>query len=252
MAKSDDNDDTEALQIALVRYQQHAIESGKRDLIIFEGRDTAGKDGAIKRLTEFLSVRNTRMVALPKPTDRQRGEWYFQRYVEHLPSSGELVILNRSWYNRGGVEPVMGFCTPEQQTAFLDDAPALERMLSGTGLRIVKLWLDISKSEQAKRLKARVDDPLKALKVSPLDAVAQEKWGDYSKARDDMLVRTHTAETPWVVVHTDKKPKARSNILRHVLHTLAPEAIAKTVPKPDPDVLYTFDTAALSDGRLER
>ena len=252
MAKSDDTDDTEALQIALVRYQQHAIESGQRDLIIFEGRDTAGKDGAIKRLTEFLSVRNTRVIALPKPTDRQRGEWYFQRYVEHLPSSGELVILNRSWYNRGGVEPVMGFCTPEQQNAFLDDAPAFERMLAGTGLRIVKLWLDISRAEQAARLKARVTDPLKALKVSPLDAVAQEKWDDYSKARDDMLVRTHNADTPWVVVHTDKKPKARSNIMRHVLHTLAPEAIAKTVPKPDSNLLYTFDTAALTDGRLER
>ena len=252
MAKSDDTDDTEALQIALVRYQQHAIESGQRDLIIFEGRDTAGKDGAIKRLTEFLSVRNTRVIALPKPTDRQRGEWYFQRYVEHLPSSGELVILNRSWYNRGGVEPVMGFCTPEQQNAFLDDAPAFERMLAGTGLRIVKLWLDISRAEQAARLKARVTDPLKALKVSPLDAVAQEKWDDYSKARDDMLVRTHSAETPWVVVHTDKKPKARSNIMRHVLRTLAPEAIAKTVPKPDSNVLFTFDTAALTDGRLER
>ena len=252
MAKSNDTDDTEALQIALVRYQQHAIESGQRDLIIFEGRDTAGKDGAIKRVTEFLSVRNTRVIALPKPTDRQRGEWYFQRYVEHLPSSGELVIFNRSWYNRGGVEPVMGFCTPEQQNAFLDDAPAFERMLAGTGLRIVKLWLDISKAEQAERLKARVNDPLKALKISLLDAVAQEKWGDYSKARDDMLVRTHSAETPWVVVHTDKKPKARSNIMRHVLRTLAPEAIAKTVPKPDPNVLFTFDTAALTDGRLER
>ena len=252
MAKSDDTDDTEALQIALVRYQQHAIESGQRDLIIFEGRDTAGKDGAIKRLTEFLSVRNTRVIALPKPTDRQRGEWYFQRYVEHLPSSGELVILNRSWYNRGGVEPVMGFCTPEQQNAFLDDAPAFERMLAGTGLRIVKLWLDISRAEQAARLKARVTDPLKALKVSPLDAVAQEKWDDYSKARDDMLVRTHSADTPWVVVHTDKKPKARSNIMRHVLRALAPEVIAKTVPKPDSDLLYTFDTAALTDGRLER
>src|SRR4051794_27811342 len=170
MAKSDD-DDLEALQVLLVRYQQHAIESGAKDLVIFEGRDAAGKDGAIKRITEHLSVRNTRAVALPKPTERERSEWYFQRYVRHLPAAGEFVLFNRSWYNRAGVEPVMGFCTPEEHETFLHDVPGFEAMLVGSGLTVVKLWLDISRKEQAQRLKARTNDPLKALKVSPLDAM---------------------------------------------------------------------------------
>ena len=251
MANSDD-EELESLQVALVRYQVDAIAQGRRDLVVFEGRDTAGKDGAIKRINEYLSVRNTRVVALPKPTERERSQWYFQRYVAHLPAAGELVILNRSWYNRGGVEPVMGFCTPEQKAVFLDETPVFERMLIGDGVRLVKLWLDISRKEQATRLEARKTDPLKALKISPLDAVAQEKWDDYSRARDEMLSRTHSAESPWVIVHTDKKSRARTAIMRHLLHALAPAEVAKSVPKPDPDVLYTFDTAAFSDGRLER
>ena len=251
MANSDD-EELESLQVALVRYQVDAIAQGRRDLVVFEGRDTAGKDGAIKRINEYLSVRNTRVVALPKPTDRERSQWYFQRYVAHLPAAGELVILNRSWYNRGGVEPVMGFCTPEQKAVFLDETPVFERMLIGDGVRLVKLWLDISRKEQATRLEARKTDPLKALKISPLDAVAQEKWDDYSRARDEMLSRTHSAESPWVIVHTDKKSRARTAIMRHLLHARAPAEVAKSVPKPDPDVLYTFDTAAFSDGRLER
>jgi polyphosphate kinase 2 len=242
----------EALQIDLVRYQLAAIASGEKDLVIFEGRDTAGKDGAIKRITEHLSVRNTRVVALPKPTDRERTEWYFQRYVRYLPAAGELVILNRSWYNRGGVEPVMGFCTPAEHETFLRDAPTFEAMLAENGVRIVKLWLDVSRDEQAKRLKARKDDPLKTLKISALDAVAQEKWDAYSKARDQMLRRTHTDVAPWTIVHTDKKKEARIAIMRHLLRVLAPKAIAKDVDKPDPDVLYEFDVSALKDGRLER
>lgn len=251
MANSDD-EELEALQVALVRYQVDAIAKGHRDLVVFEGRDTAGKDGAIKRINEYLSVRNTRVVALPKPDERERSQWYFQRYVEHLPAAGELVILNRSWYNRGGVEPVMGFCTPEQNAVFLNETPVFERMLIGDGVRMVKLWLDISRKEQAARLEARKTNPLKALKISPLDAVAQEKWDDYSRARDEMLTRTHSAESPWVIVHTDKKPKARTAIMRHLLRALAPEDVARDIPEPDPEILYTFEAAALSDGRLER
>jgi len=249
MAKSDD--DLIPLQIALVRYQQHAIEAGLKDLIIFEGRDAAGKDGAIKRITEHLSIRNTRAIALPKPTERERTEWYFQRYAEELPAAGEFVILNRSWYNRGGVERVMEFATPDEQETFLRDVTVFERMLLGSGLRIVKFWLDISRDEQAKRLKARREDPLKALKVSQLDAVAELKWNAYSDARDDMLTRTHIPEAPWIVVHTDSKSVARANIMRHLLKTLAPKAIAKEVPAPDEDVLYAFEPAAVKDGRLE-
>jgi polyphosphate kinase 2 len=252
MAKhQNDRDEIEALQIDLVRFQQDAIASGAKDLVIFEGRDTAGKDGAIKRIVEHLSVRNTRVVALPKPTERERTEWYFQRYVRYLPAAGEFVILNRSWYNRGGVEPVMGFCTPEEHEIFLRDATGFEAMLIESGIRIVKLWLDVSKEEQAKRLKARVDDPLKTLKISPLDKVAQEKWDAYSAARDEMLRRTHAAEAPWTIVHTDKKMEARIAIMRHLLKVLAPKAIAKSVEKPDPKVLYEFDVDALTDGRLE-
>ena len=250
MAK-DDDDELEALQVALVQFQQHAIEAGERDLVIFEGRDTAGKDGAIKRIVEHLSIRSTRVVALPKPTERERGQWYFQRYAEHLPAKGELVIFNRSWYNRAGVERVMGFATTEEQETFLRDVPVFERMLVGSGVQVVKLWLDISRKEQAERLDAHKTDPLKALKVSPLDAVAQEKWDDYSAARNEMLRRTHIAEAPWTVVHTDKKPKARENIMRHLLKELAPPSIADGIDPPDPDVLFPFESAAITDGRLE-
>ena len=242
----------ETLQIELVRYQQAAIGSGAKDLVVFEGRDAAGKDGVIKRIVEHLSVRNTRVVALPKPNDRERTEWYFQRYARYLPAAGELVIFNRSWYNRGGVEPVMGYCTPKEHETFLRDAPVFEAMLAENGVRIVKLWLDISKDEQAKRLKARTTDPLKTLKVSPLDAVAQAKWDDYSAARDQMLRRTHTDEAPWTIAHTDSKKAARVAIMRHLLKALAPKDIAKAVAKPDPKVLYTFEVEALTDGRLER
>jgi polyphosphate kinase len=247
----DDRRKIEALQIELVRYQQAAMVSGAKDLVVFEGRDAAGKDGAIKRIVEHLSVRNTRAVALPKPNDRERTEWYFQRYVRYLPAAAELVIFNRSWYNRGGVEPVMGFCTPKEHETFLRDAPTFEAMLAENGIRIVKLWLDISKDEQAKRLKARTTDPLKALKISSLDAVAQAKWDEYSAARDQMLRRTHTEEAPWTVVHTDSKKAARIAIMRHLLKMLAPKDVAKCVAKPDPKVLYEFSVEALTDGRLE-
>lgn len=250
MAK--DDDDLESLQLALVRFQQWAIETGQKDLVIFEGRDTAGKDGALKRITEHLSIRATRVVALPKPSDRERGQWYFQRYTAHLPAAGELVMFNRSWYNRGGVERVMGFATAEEQETFLRDVPVYESMLAHAGIQIVKLWLDISRKEQAERLEARRTDPLKALKVSPLDAVAQEKWDDYTRARDEMLTRTDTSDAPWWIVHTDKKPVARANIMRHILKCLAPPEIADTVPPPDPDVVFRFTHDALSDGRLER
>jgi polyphosphate kinase len=251
-AMAKDDDDLEPLQVALVRFQQHAIEAGERDLVIFEGRDAAGKDGAIKRIVEHLSIRSTRVVALPKPTEREQGQWYFQRYVEHLPARGELVILNRSWYNRAGVERVMGYATAQEQEIFLRDVPVFERMLVHSGVQIVKLWLDISREEQARRLEARRTDPLKALKVSPLDAVAQAKWSDYSAARNEMLRRTHIPEAPWTVVHTDDKKVARRNIMRRLLKELAPPHIAGGIPAPDPEVVFPFEPPALTDGRLER
>ncbi len=253
MAKDQDYErELESLQAALVRFQIAAIKSGEKSLVIFEGRDAAGKDGAIKRITEHLSVRNTRAIALPKPTDRERSQWYFQRYAKHLPGAGEFVLFNRSWYNRAGVEPVMGFCTEDEHETFLRDTPGFEAMLVGSGLKVIKLWLDISRKEQAERLKARKTDPLKALKVSPLDGVAQEKWDDYTEARDQMLRRTHTKEAPWIIVRTDHKKKARLNTMRYLLKELAPKTIAKDVEKPDPKVVFEFETDALTDGRLER
>ena len=244
--------DLETLQAALVRFQEASIKSGEKCLVIFEGRDAAGKDGAIKRITEHLSVRNTRAIALPKPTEREHSEWYFQRYVHYLPAAGEFVLFNRSWYNRGGVEPVMGYCTPDEHETFLRDAPILEAILIGSGLKIVKLWLDISRKEQAERLKARESDPLKTLKVSPLDHLAQDKWDAYTEARDQMLRRTHTDDAPWIIVRTDHKKKARLNTMRYLLHELAPREVAKTVDKPDPGIVFKFEIDALSDGRLER
>jgi len=238
-----------ALQLALVRWQIGAMKSGQRVVLVLEGRDTAGKDGVIKRINEHLSIRATRAVALPKPSNREEGEWYFQRYVSYLPSAGELTIFNRSWYNRAGVERVMGFATQGQQAEFLRDAPRFEAMLVQSGAVVLKYWLDISKGEQAKRLEARDTNPLKALKVSALDGVAQAKWKPYSKARDEMLERTHTELAPWWCVSTDHKKQARINLMRHLVRHLAGEDAA--LP-PKPSVVFRFDLEALSDGRLAK
>ena len=248
MAKPDEDD---ALQLALVEMQLAMQASGERAVVVLEGRDTAGKDGTIKAVTQHLSVRATRVVALPKPNDRQRSEWYFQRYAAHLPAAGEIVIFNRSWYNRAGVEVVNGFSTAEEQAQFLRDVPRFETMLVESGIRLVKLWLDISRKEQAKRLDERATNPLKALKRSALDQVAQEKWDAYSAARDAMLVATHEPDAPWICVRSDHKKKAHRAIIRHLLKTLAPPAIATGIDAPSEKLLFPFEASALSDGRLE-
>jgi polyphosphate kinase 2 len=242
----------ERLQVALVKTQAAAVRSGEKILVVLEGRDAAGKDGVIKRITEFLSPRNTRVVSLPKPSSREVTEWYFQRYTEHLPAAGEFVLFNRSWYNRAGVEPVMGFCTDEQHEQFLKDAPEFERMLQEANIRLVKYWLDISKDEQAKRLDDRRKEPLKQLKVSDLDAEAQKRWKAYSKARDEMLLRTHTGHAPWHCVRNDHKKAGRIAMIRHLLHQVAPGDIAEEVEKPDPGIVFSFEPEALKDGRLEK
>jgi polyphosphate kinase 2 len=238
------------LQLAMVRFQQAAMESGERAVIVFEGRDAAGKDGTIARVIEHLSPRITRIAALPKPSDRERTQWYFQRYSAHLPAESELVLFNRSWYNRAGVEPVMGFCTAKEHQRFLEDVPVFEAMLVESGVKLVKIWLDITKKEQAVRLEGRRTDPLKALKTSALDAEAQKRWSDYSDARNEMLTRSHTAIAPWVCVQADHKKATRLNVLRHIIRTIAPKNIAKDFEVPDPKVLFPFEPAALSDGRL--
>jgi polyphosphate kinase 2 len=240
------------LQLALLKTQQAMIAAGTRAVIVLEGRDAAGKDGTIKRLTEHLTPRATRVVALPKPTDHERGQWYFQRYIAHLPGAGELVIFNRSWYNRAGVEVVMGFSTAAEQAQFLRDAPDVERMLVENGIRIIKIWLDIDRDEQKERLAARHDDPLKVLKISDMDAVAQDRWKDYSAARDTMLVRTHLPVAPWHVVRANHKKPARLAVMRHIIRTLAPPAVAEEIDGPDPKIFFPFDEQALTDGRLAR
>jgi polyphosphate kinase len=245
--KSDYEAELKRLQISVVETQAWTMEQGRKTLILLEGRDTAGKDGAIKRITEYMAPRQTRVVALPKPTERETSQWYFQRYVPHLPAGGETVLFNRSWYNRAGVEPVMGFCTPIEYEQFLGDAPRFEQMLTGSGVTIIKLWLDISKQEQAGRLEARVEDPLKRFKVSPLDAEAQARWDAYTVARDRMLHETDHKTARWTVVATDDKKTARLNIIRHILRTIGgPGAGAD---KPDRDVVFP---AAKAGDRLFR
>ena len=240
------------LQIAMIRTQQQAISEGWKILAIFEGRDAAGKDGAIARVTAPLARRETRVVALPKPSDRERSQWYFQRYIAHLPAAGEFVLFNRSWYNRAGVEPVMGFCSAEEHEEFLREAPNFERMLVASGVKLIKFWLDISPDEQAKRLKARRTDPLKVFKTSPLDDVAEAKWDAYTAARDEMLRRTDCDEAPWICVRADHKKPTRLNILRWMLASVAPSKLRKDIEKPDPSVIFRFDPDALTDGRLHR
>nr|WP_295107208.1 polyphosphate kinase 2 [uncultured Caulobacter sp.] len=253
MSKSDDYDnELMQLQLALIELQKKAIKNGDKILAVFEGRDSAGKDGTIARVTEHLSKRATTVVALPKPNERERGEWYFQRYVDYLPACGEAVLFNRSWYNRAGVERVMGFSSPEQQEQFLRDVPAFERMLVENGLRYVKFWLDISRDEQAERLKARREDPLKAFKTSDLDKVAQDKWDDYTQARDEMLMRTSSDIAPWICVRADHKKAARLNVIRWLLHAAGDKKLVKGVAKPDPGVIFAFEPSALEDGRLAR
>jgi len=240
------------LQIDLVKSQIWAIKHGKKALVIFEGRDAAGKDGAIQRVVQHMSPRNTRVVALPKPSDREASEWYFQRYVRYLPAGGEWVMFNRSWYNRAGVERVMDFCTPDQTEQFLLDAPVFERMLVESGVTLVKLWLDVSRKEQKERLKERRTDPLKKLKTGPMDIEAQKRFDAYTAARDEMLMRTHTPSSPWTCVRADHKKPARLAVMRHLLNAIGCPDISREVADPDPDVLFPFDAKSLEDGRLAR
>jgi polyphosphate kinase len=238
------------LQTELVKLQRHWIENGEKILIILEGRDAAGKDGALKAITQHMSPRQTRVVALPKPDERERTEWYFQRYMPHLPAGGETVFFNRSWYNRAGVEPVMGFCKPEETALFLQLAPEVESVLVRSGIRILKFYLDLSKDEQAERLQDRRDDPLDFWKVGPIDEAAQKKWDDYSRRRNEMLLATHKETAPWIIVHSNKKKKARLAMLAYLLNACDYPKRSKDLPAPDPDILFSFEPGAITDGRI--
>lgn len=209
-----------ALQIELVKLQKHFIACDDKILVLIEGRDAAGKDGVIKRIVQHLSPRETRVVALGKPSDRDQSGWYFQRFVAHLPTAGEFVLFNRSWYNRAGVERVMGFATDAQYEQFMETVVAFEHMLVRSGIKLIKYYLDISHDEQKRRLADRRHDPLKQWKISPIDATALENWGAYSQARDEMLARTHNPITPWTIVKADQKRPARLNLIADLLQRL--------------------------------
>ena len=239
-------------EIQLFQLQRHLIDTKQKVLVILEGRDAAGKDGTIKRMTRHLMPRETRIVALGEPSDRDRKSWYFQRHVAHLPVSGELVLFNRSWYNRAGVERVMGFCTPEEYEEFLRTAPLFEELLSHCGITLIKYYLDISKDEQKKRLKARKDDPLKQWKLGKVDKSALRKWDAYSTARNEMLVRSHTVFAPWTIVSADDKPATRINLIRDLLTKFEFDGKDRHADLPDPEVVFTFHHEHLSDGRIAK
>ncbi|MER5936011.1 polyphosphate kinase 2 [Streptomyces sp. NPDC001928] len=205
------------LQTELVRLQEWVRASGARLVVIFEGRDAAGKGGTIKRATEHLNPRVARIAALPKPTERERTQWYFQRYVEHLPAAGEIVLFDRSWYNRAGVERVMGFCTKEEYQLFLRQCPIFERMLVEDGILLRKYWFSVSDEEQQERFRRRLEDPVRRWKLSPMDLESITHWEDYSRAKDEMLVHTDVTEAPWYVVESDDKRRARLNMIAHLL-----------------------------------
>ncbi|EAU00210.1 MULTISPECIES: polyphosphate kinase 2 [Campylobacter] len=216
------------LQIELLKFQNYVKEKGLRVLMLMEGRDAAGKGGTIKRLTEHLNPRGCRIVALTKPSDVEKTQWYFQRYVTHLPSAGEIVIFDRSWYNRAGVEPVMGFCTQEEHKEFLREVPKFEEMVINSGIIFFKFYLSISKEEQKRRFKERMTDPLKQFKISPVDQKAQELWDQYSIAKYSMLLASHNAISPWVIVASDNKKEARLNVFKFILSNVEyPKKIAE-------------------------
>lgn len=223
------------LQTELLKVQQWIKATGEKVVILFEGRDAAGKGGSIKRFTEHLNPRAARVVALEKPTPRESTQWYFQRYVQHLPSAGEIVFLDRSWYNRAGVERVMGFCSPADYLEFMRQCPSFERMLVRSGIRLYKFWFSVTQDEQKRRFDARKRDPLKQWKLSPIDLASLDKWDDYTDAKEAMFFYTDTADAPWTVIKSNDKKRARLNAMRHFLHTLPyPDKDTKVACAPDP------------------
>lgn len=208
------------LQAELVKVQLWAKATGARVVVVFEGRDAAGKGGTIKRISEYLSPRVVRIAALPTPTEREKSEWYYQRYVAHLPAAGEIVLFDRSWYNRAGVEHVMGFCTPQEYSRFMRQTPIFEQMLIEDGILLRKYWFSVSDTEQLKRFRSRLNDPVRQWKLSPMDTASLSRWEEYSKAKDEMLVHTDVPVSPWFIVESDIKKHARLNMISHLLSTL--------------------------------
>ena len=226
------------LQIELIKLQSWVKDTGQRIVLLFEGRDAAGKGGTIKRFAEHLNPRGANVVALVKPTEREQSQWYLQRYVQHLPSAGEIVFFDRSWYNRAGVERVMGFCTPDQYTEFLKQAPAFEKMLVNDGIHVVKFWFSVSRAEQLTRFTIRQIDPVRQWKLSPMDLASLDKWDAYTEAKEAMFRKTDTKHSPWTVVKSNDKKRARLEAMRHVLHRFDyPGKDVDVVRTPDPLVV---------------
>ncbi|MCG7465139.1 polyphosphate kinase 2 [Corynebacterium tuberculostearicum] len=229
----------ERLQAELVDMQQWVVETGARVVIIMEGRDAAGKGSAIKRITQYLNPRTCRIEALPAPNSREQGQWYFQRYVEKLPTKGEIVIFDRSWYNRAGVERVMGFCTDQEYVRFLHQAPTFEQMLVEDGIMLRKYWFSVSDEEQIKRFESRRNDPLRRWKLSPMDLQSITRWEDYSRAKDAMFIHTDTPTAPWYTVESEDKKRSRINVISHLLSTIPYEKLEREMPeipqRPDSD-----------------
>lgn len=226
------------LQIELLKMQNWVKDRGERVVVLFEGRDAAGKGGTIKRFMEHLNPRGAHVVALAKPSEVERGQWYFQRYIERLPTAGEIVLFDRSWYNRAGVERVMGFCTPREHLEFLRQTPMVERMFVNSGIRLFKLWFSVSRAEQARRFAERRTDPLKQWKLSPVDTASMDKWDEYTRAKEEMFFQTDTADAPWTVIKSDDKKAARINSMRFVLDSLPYEGKdPEVVGRPDPRIV---------------
>ena len=223
------------LQIELLKVQNWVRETGQKVVILFEGRDAAGKGGTIKRMMEHLNPRGSRVVALEKPNEQEKGQWYFQRYINHLPTEGEIVMFDRSWYNRAGVEKVMNFCSPSEYLEFMRQTPELERMLTRSGIRFFKFWFSVSREEQFRRFQARRVDPLKQWKLSPIDLASLDKWDDYTEAKESMFFYTDTADAPWTVIKSNDKKRARLNAMRHFLSSLPyPDKNTDIELQPDP------------------
>ena len=242
MRKSEYREELKKLQLELSYLQRWVRQSGERIVIVFEGRDSAGKGGMIKAITQYLSPRVFRVVALPAPTDREKTQLYIQRYLQHFPAGGEVVLFDRSWYNRAGVEPVMGFCTDEEAQRFLDVAPGIESYLVSSGITLLKYWLDLSNEEQERQLQQRINEPVKHWKLSKMDLEGRRRWYTYSRARDKMLAATDTEEVPWFIVPSDDKRRARLNCISHILSRIPYERIEwSAVELPPRDESDAYD-----------
>lgn len=247
MARDDYEKTKQQLQIELLKLQKWIKQNGKSLIILFEGRDAAGKGGTIKRIMEHLNPRGARVVALDKPSESEKGQWYFQRYVQHLPTAGEIVLFDRSWYNRAGVERVMGFCSPPEYNQFMHQAPEFERMLTSSGIHLMKFWFSVGREEQLRRFNSRKHDPLKQWKLSPMDLASLDRWDDYTRAKEDMFFYTNTNEAPWTVIKSNDKKRARLEAMRFVLNYFPYEEKDEALIQQDPLIISSGEDVFKED-----